>query len=341
MNKQLSIALLALGLSSVAFAGNYKDQVVAPVGVNLVAPDTVGIWSFGAEILLMQPANSHFQYGQIRTVDNVNGVVYRKNNAVDSSFTLGGTVDVAYLFPDNARDVKISFTNLEMNDSSHQTIIGQGNNQIYITPFNNMDNLIGNGAAIKGKETQDYASADMVFGQWIRIGQRVDLHPFSGLRYADIDISDQGTYLDTATAITQTSKLSTEFEGIGPRAGIDTSVHLGWGISLVGTVGGALLVGDIDSKAASTNPNGNPVTQNYNNSGHTHVIPELDARIGFNYMYNYTDTSSMSFELGFQDVNYFDVVDTDYLDTRLPNTISNSNDFAYRGWYARFQFNVA
>ena len=338
MHKKIAIALSLLGLNSAVFAGHVGDSVVVPTGVNLVAPDTVGVWSFGAEILYMKPT-ANFQYGTVQSINS--DTIYHHNQSVDSSYSFGGTVDLAYLIPGSARDVKLSFTNLCFKNSANSQIAGENNGQIFITPFNtqNLSTLNGDGSSVKGTQEQDYIASDLLFGQWIRIGHRVDLHPFAGVRFADIDNTDKANYFDTDTAITQTAKFDSDFEGIGPRVGLDTAVHLGWGISFVGTVGGSLIVGNVDSDTTTVNPSSSTVK--LNNGDDTQVIPELDARIGLNYLYNFNPTNSMSIELGFQDVNYFDVVDNDYLDATTANTMTNSDNFSYQGWYARFQFNFA
>ena len=231
MVKKIAFALAAIGISSAAFAGHPGDAVVAPTGVNLIAPDSVGVWTVGLEALYMEPTNADFQYAQVD--DNSTPTNTFKNKSTNPSHDWGGTIDVDYLFPGNSRDVKLSYTHLHMdnNDGSVSTV---GTTNSLSEPFGiapvNFDGA-------KGSSDNDLDAVDLVFGQWIRIGERVDLHPFGGLRYASIDMNDKGKYTDsTDLANYGVGKVKSDFSGIGPRAGLDATVHVGSGVSFVGTV---------------------------------------------------------------------------------------------------------
>lgn len=339
MVKKIAFALAAIGISSAAFAGSYKDQVVAPVGVNLIAPDSVGVWSIGLEALYMEPTNADFQYAQVN--DGSTPTAHNKNKSVNGSHDWGGTIDVAYMFPGNSRDVKLSYTHLHMDDNSGSTsTINNGNSISSPFSFGNFNDPI---ETAKGRSDYDYDSIDLVFGQWIRIGERVDLHPFGGLRWSKIDESDKGTYFTNNTSNYAEGKISSDFNGIGPRAGIDAAVHVGSGVSIVGTVGASLLVGSIDTKVTQSTFLGGEFDNGttYKNDEDAHVIPELDARLGINYTYNFDPATALGVELGYQAVNYFDVSDKDFIDATTPNTINNSEDFGYHGPYLRVQLSMA
>ncbi len=330
-----------IGLSASAFAGAPGNQVAMPTGVNLIAPDSVGVWSFGIEALYAKPSNNQFQYGQLVT-DPTSDFPSVKNKSVSSDHDWGGTVDMTYMFPGSSRDVKLSYSHIDFNNSSN-TVVGA--NQLFALPIGDLDDLAGAGDTAKGSQDTDVDAVDLVFGQWIRIGQRVDLHPFGGLRYAAIDTDDKGTYTDisnTAANNFQTAQFKSDFDGIGPRAGVDTAVHLGYGFSIVGTMAGSLLIGSTDSKYTTYNPNLTTASTNvYKSGSSTTIVPELDARIGVDYMYAFTPETSMNVQLGWQVVNYFDVTNTDAVDIAVPNTVNNSEDFGYQGPYLRLQVNLA
>jgi len=333
MTKRITLALAMIGLSATAFAGGYKDQVAMPTGVNLIAPDSVGVWSFGIEGLYVEPANDQYQYEGLNVDTTNTNFPYNQNQSVSNDHDWGGTIDATYMFAGNSRDVKLSYTHIRW-DNSSRTVLG-ANQSFADTGLN------GEGDIARGSQEHNYDSVDLVFGQWIRIGERVDLHPFGGLRYADIQTDDKGRYTDVSNTDENnfsTEQFKSDFEGIGPRFGIDTAVHLGSGFSIVGTMAGSLLIGDVDSKYQSFSDN---VTNIYKNGDGTRVIPELDARIGVDYMYAFTPTTSANIQLGYQVVNYFDVTDTDAIDAVNVNTINNSEDFGYHGPYLRLQVNLA
>ena len=380
---RISVALAMLGLSAVAFAGMPGNQVVAPSGVNLIAPDSVGVWSVGLEAMYVQQTNNAFNYGQTNApftsfltrtqaiIPTSDPNMPRSNKNVGDNWEWGGTVDLTYLFPGSSRDVKLAWTHLFDNtDSSHTTI---GNGQSFTPSFYHplslfAGEIINDGSAYGSTET-NYDAVDLVFGQWIKIGDRVDLHPFGGLRWAEVHTVDKGNYFQNDTvsqagfmdAVAPTlssdsyNKLDSNFNGIGPRAGFDTAVHLGAGFSIVGTFAGSLLVGDLNSNIKSTSHQYNPVTgalvttlsdEVDGDDNGTSIVPELDARLGLDYMYAFTPTTSMNIQLGYQVVNYFDVTEADFQGDAgssfglIPNTTSDRTNWGYQGPYLRLQLNI-
>jgi hypothetical protein len=338
MVKKIAFALAAIGLSSAAFAGHPGDAVVAPIGVNLIAPDSVGVWSVGLEALYMEPTNSSFQYAQVEDLSAPAST--SKNKSVSGDHEWGGTIDVDYMFPGNSRDVKLAYTHLDMDNGSHVNV--NSALQALDDPFGISPAIDADSA--RGHSDYDYDAVDLVFGQWIRVCDRLDLHPFGGLRYASIDMKDKGTYTFTSASETYgVGRVKSDFDGIGPRAGLDAVVHVGSGVSFVGTIGTSLLVGDIDAKFSDSAyvlgvlDAGN----SFKNSDDTRIVPEVDARLGINYTYNFDPATAFGVELGYQAVNYFDVADKDYFDALVPNTINNSEDFGYHGPYLRVQLSMA
>jgi len=378
---KMTIALAMLGLSAAAFAGAPGNQVVAPSGVNLIAPDSVGVWSIGLEAMVVQPTNNEFTYAKSETnrfglINNDFTFNHRaKGQVVDPKWQWGGTVDLTYMFPGSSRDVKLAWTHLFDQTSTNTTRIGEGQNIFggdrAIVPVGGVVlPLLIPGAFAKGSEDTEYNAVDLVFGQWIKIGDRLDLHPFGGLRWAQVDSTFKARYdyntealLDDWTT-TAAAKLTSNFNGIGPRAGFDTAVHLGSGFSIVGTFAGSLLIGDISSSnkgAFNTNFPGlvipgvitipafsiDAASKNNFSHNNTRVVPELDARLGLDYMYAFTPATSMNVQLGYQVVNYFNVTQADLYSTATvplvsgPNTTSNREDWGYQGPYLRLQLNLA
>jgi hypothetical protein len=337
--KYLAAAVATAVLSMNAFAGEPGNAVMLPSGVALVAPQTIGVWSLGVEALYMYPSGDDFHYIQVETPTGTNAANFN-DRYVERPQQFGGTVDLTYLIPGYGRDVKLSFTNLQFMNSEHfigNTTAGQQMNP----PSDELDPLTGSSSVARGKQSDQYASADFLFGQWHRINSRLDSHLFMGLRYLNLNSSVYGSYFESTTSDTQSLKATSNFEGLGPRVGAESALHLGWGISVVGRLGTGLLVGHMDGKTETVNPNNTTSSITTRNDNETRIIPEADARIGVDYMFNFTDTSSASIQLGYEMVNYFDAVNLDYVDTSTPNTVNNNENFNYYGPYLRFQVNLA
>jgi len=342
--KRIIIALSCIGLSTSVLAGSYKDQVVAPVGVNLVAPETTGLWTIGFQANYVQASGNEFTYGQLAPVVATSSRTFDRQTVSNHS-EWGGSIDIDYKFAQSSRDVKLSYTFYDLDNAKTTQV---GNNQQLIAPINLNGGVFPftvllNGSNAKGSVDNDLDAVDLVFGQSIKVGDRVGLHPFAGLRWAYISNTDKARYnsIFNDNYVQNQLKLESEFQGIGPRAGIDASVQVGAGISLIGTAGASLLVGDLDSKI-NNDFFGIFNTQNsathIKNDDNRHVVPELDARLGVNYAFDYFEQTKINVQVGYQAVNYFDVIDVDFIDQNTPNTISNSGDFGYYGPYLRAEF---
>lgn len=318
MLKKIFLSLIVGGISVAAFAGAPKDLVAMPTGVNLLAPDSVGTWALGLEALYVKPSGSELQYAiNLNNSIPVNTVY---DQTVKQSSHWGGTLDFDYLFPGSSRDLKLIYTHIEMPDTSY------GSDFLF--------------DGTRGHVRDNYNAGDILFGQWIRIGERVDLHPFAGVRYASIDM--HGKISNGISSIPVISylnvKLDNNFDGIGPRLGLDAVVHVGSDISIVSTVGASLLIGDIESKYVLIIPIG---TLNDKNDDVRQTVPEVDARLGIHDDYHINPGVVLGFELGYQAVNYFDVTQLNFLDTVVPNTTHKQENFAYYGPYLRLQLAVS
>lgn len=319
MLKKIFLGMVISGISISAFAGAPKDLIAMPTGVNLLAPDSAGTWALGVEALYVRASGSDLQYAI-----NLNGstpVQTIHDQTVNQTSHWGGTIDFDYLFPGSSRDLKFIYTHIEMPDSSY------GSDFL----FNET----------KGHVRDNYNAGDILFGQWIRIGERVDLHPFAGLRYASIDMNGKVTNGISSIPFLSyfNAKLDNDFHGIGPRLGIDAVAHVGSDISIVSTVGASLLIGDLESKYVLTLPVV-AATANEKNDTVRQTVPEVDARLGIHDDYHINPGVVLGFELGCQAVNYFDVTQLNFLDTVVPNTTHKQENFAYYGPYLRLQLAV-
>lgn len=328
--KKITLVLAMMGLSTIALAGAPGNNMVAPTGTPVIAPDSTGMWSVGLEALYME-SNTNFQYADVTTVDPVTAVVSQNNESVTNNWDWGGEVDVSYMFPGSSRDVSASYTYLNFDNSDS------------VNGVDNIGGLITAGEdAATGNTDVTLNGATLTFGQLLTVGDRLSLHPFGGIQFADIDSDNDANYFDdtTGTLIQDSSMdVDSHFTGAGPRAGIDASVHLGSGFSIVGTFAGALLVGNMDSDVDTTVVGIG--TTDFDNDSYTAIVPELDAKLGVDWMYAFNPNTSMNIQVGYQVVNYFNAENDDAFDTLATNSVNNTSDFGYNGPYLRLQLNVA
>jgi hypothetical protein len=219
-----------------------------------------------------------------------------------------------------------------------------------VTSANSVDAVFGLGTGFdraKGSSEQDLNRVDLTFGQLIRIGDRVDLHPFGGVSYMNLDTTNKGSYSDLNAAgvyvVHSTMKNDSNYWGVGPSAGLDAAVHLGDGFSIVGRAGAALFIGDMDSSFVykSTTVTQLDTVAEFENDQSVAVVPELDARLGIDYMYAFNPNTSMNIQVGYEVANYFNAIQQDAVDSLFINSDNNPTDFNYYGPYLRLQLNLA
>ncbi|NNM59483.1 MAG: hypothetical protein HKM04_06660 [Legionellales bacterium] len=343
MSKKITLALAMIGLSSTALAGAPGNNVVPPSGITLIAPVSTGNWNIGLEALYMQ-SDTNFQYASLPVGINEDGEIQTNNQTVNSDWNWGGEVDVSYIFPGSARDISGSYTYLNQDGSESITdvpgpttkIIGVGLTGIPDLPLT---------TGVDADVDQTLNAATLTVGQFVTVGNRVGLHPFGGLQFADIDTRNQARYdavapISGQEVLTGNYNASSEFEGIGPRAGMDAHVLIGCGFSLVGTMAGALLVGNMDSNFNIDEGALAATPFKSKDDSYTAIVPELDAKVGLNYMYAFNPATSMDVQLGYEVVDYFNAENNDFIDSFAVNSVNSSSDFNYNGPYLRLQLNV-
>ncbi len=116
MKTKITLALAMIGLSSVALAGAPGNNMVAPTGTPVIAPDSTGTWSFGLEALYME-SNTNFQYASTASTE-ATGELEFNNESAANEWNWGGEVDVSYMFPGSSRDISASYTYLNQDNSS-------------------------------------------------------------------------------------------------------------------------------------------------------------------------------------------------------------------------------
>ncbi|MBY0544128.1 MAG: hypothetical protein K2Q14_01095 [Gammaproteobacteria bacterium] len=337
MLKKIVTSLGLIGISTLALAGSPGNSVVLPTGTPLLAWGSTSFWSLGIEGLYVQSTAPQYQYAEINTNTDPNKI---SEQTVDSNYHAGVELDATYHFAGNDRDATVSYMHVDMEDSSDSTIVGT---ETFNEPYGLLPARRDFVNEIKGETDQLYNAADFVFGQHLRVGQKLDIHPFGGIRYADLNDRDNSTYYNNPTESdthTQaTAQVSSHYEGLGPRVGVDMQFLLGQAFSIVGTIGGSLEVGYDNASLVTQSGSDLPITTDLDKNWY--VVPELDAKLGLDYQHCFNPTTSLDFQAGYQVVNYFDAIETDTYDITTINSTVNQQNFGFQGPYLRLQLNLA
>ncbi|MHA7840387.1 MAG: Lpg1974 family pore-forming outer membrane protein [Gammaproteobacteria bacterium] len=360
MKKQVTLGLIALGLTSGSALAGYPaldvpmPTVVPPVLVTV--PEQFGSWSLGLEALYWQPTNSDLQYALPHKLDDDTNLFDTKE--AKNHYGLGFRLDSTYHLPVQGKDMEVSWVHFNKDQTSESSTAyrtGSGSTNAAEIPWDRLTpNIFPVGHStleqfdsIHAKSQYDYDQIDLLFGQKMQVGNRVTLRPFAGARWSDIESKNTVTaiYNETTTSgMSQHWRFNTEFEGVGPRLGMDGDVDLGYGFGVSVRAGMSLLVGQQSSRyaVAQQESDGNDqdiTTLDHSNSDSIHIIPETDIKMGINYTHMFDQTWSAAIEVGYEVTNYFNALDKSIFGKF--DSVNSSNNFAWNGPYARIQVDIA
>lgn len=321
--KKAALAVIALGMTGVASAAMYAPPPAAGCtdGSNVTVPCEKQGWSAAIDALYVQTNNVGQVAYDVTTTTGTTNVNY--NNAA-SDWQWGWNVALAYYFG-TGNDVNVNWTHFEKD--SMASLAGTDIEGMYVA------NVILGGNDANNVATDvdnDFNSINAEFGQMVHFGEHVDTRFHAGIQYASIEQNlDQSVWNSSNNTIYDENNIQSNFHGLGPRFGADTAYNFGNGLSLFGDVAAAVLVGDIsyNSTEVFTAANGTGTTAatvNVSSESDNAVVPEVEAKLGVRYVTALAQ-GDLSFEVGYEAVNYFDALSTSGTDI---NTTSN---FGYDG----------
>lgn len=256
--KKTAVAVLAL-TSSAVFAGT-MGPVCTPGNVTVPCESTA--WDVGIYALYMQPVyDANLGYNAVTA--NANLALPRIDvdfHDSDLDWGWGFKLEGSYHF-NTGNDINVNWYHL---DTTTTTPLVQGLN---IAGLNIVDNFAAN---------TKWDAVNAEFGQHIDVSEAYKVRLHGGVQYARIN-SDFAHQFNAAAV---TVLADTEFNGFGPRAGMDTSYMLGNGFSVYGNAATALLIGTSKFTDAVVT---NGTTLLTLNGSKTAMVPMLEGKLGAKY----------------------------------------------------------
>lgn len=365
MKTKMSLILLGL-VCNLAYAA-HSDETPMPVSndINVTAPAQSGSWSFGAMAVLMEPTNAGYTYANqydYSLDSRGNDPIYQSSTPLgfDEPYHWWFSADVRYAFPGHGRDVILAYEGLHGSTSASAS--NNPDDMLNANEYRYLLNVVTqtNVDDIQATSKTQYDAGDLLFGQKFDVGQRIQLHPFLGLRYARIAVQmnfedDFGSDPSAGEGGTENGVEESTFSGIGPRFGSDATVNLGQGFSIRGRLGLSALIGpqqynESFQQIFYLHPSSGgiedyPAYYKQDPISQTRIIPEIDARLGLNYSYHFESKTALGIEAGWQALNYFQAVDNPPDEFALGETGASLHEdysnFGLQGPYARIQLDVA
>ena len=333
--KKTVAALLALGSCSV-FAGTMGPTCLAG---NVTVPCEKKGWEVGGQALYLQPIYS------------VNGAtpaaIFKTDNTygytpyAQPSWAWGFMVDGAYHWG-AGKDLTLSWYHV-----NHATVLG---NQPYqdAAPNGNVPIVVTQNLSLHPQ----WDAANAEFGRRIDLDAQSNLRFYGGVQYARIVTSANGYIAQgdknlAGGLVTNGTYLNinSNFNGFGPRGGLDLNYDLPYGFTAYAKGAGGLLVGSAGFTNERLGTVGVGGAISANTGSRTMLIPELEGKLGFKYHYQMpawtkqTSPSDLTLDAGWMWVNYFEAQMMGTNESGrgaavIPNRVDvNQTNFALQGLY--------
>ncbi|HEY8154314.1 MAG TPA: Lpg1974 family pore-forming outer membrane protein [Myxococcota bacterium] len=160
-----------------------------------------------------------------------------------------------------------------------------------------------------------YNSVDAEVGENLRIGEKLALRLFGGVRYTNMNEHFKAYYFggDFDPVLGARSNFDFGFWGVGPRVGASGRYPLPWGFHLFGQAGVSLLVGEQEAEIGFVDPwipdDDVPPDAFVHRDNGVRVIPAIDMRAGLGWEHLVGEWGSFFLDGGYEFQNYFGVVE--------------------------------
>ena len=316
-------------------AAAQQDQATlgtAPSQSVLRIPNNPGKAFAYADWLYLQPVVNDLQYAGLNGSSNTPTGTFALVS-VDPDYESGYRVGGGYLFPGTGIAAWAQYTSLDT--SASDSVTGEFVHSIHQKANSNLA-----GTAATATYDLDYEVIDVALTQHIQAGSKVDLKVTGGLRIVEIDQSLSTVFTgDPDFDVPGTITTKHDFDGAGPLLAAAGTWDVGYGFSVFGGGGAALLVGDGQSRFTQAPTDSDPFTgpDLLINDNPDQIVTNLSSHVGVGYAMPVGNGMELGVKFGYELDYYLNAFQENLLpdDTSDDFVSHEETDFGVHGFFLR------